>query len=76
MKKVLKDCQIENWSVWSFYLFIECIFISHVFVEIIWGSGWDREGEREGDARGRRYRDICICIADSLCYRAETNTSL
>ena len=21
-------------------------------------------------------RDICICIADSLCYRAETNTPL
>ena len=32
----------------------------------------------EGDARGRRYGDICICIciADSLCYKAETNTPL
>ena len=38
--------------------------------------GWDREGGREGDARGRRYGDICICIADSLCYTAATNTSL
>ena len=28
----------------------------------------------EGDARGRRCRDICI--ADSLCYKAETNTPL
>ena len=26
--------------------------------------------------RGRRYGDICICIADSLCYKAETNTPL
>ena len=33
-------------------------------------GGW------EGDARGRRYGDICICIADSLCYKAETNTTL
>ena len=39
-------------------------------------EGWDREGGREGDARGRRHRDICICIADSLCYTAETHTPL
>ena len=39
-------------------------------------EGWDREGGREGDARGKRYGDICICIADSLCYKAETNTPL
>ena len=26
-------------------------------------EGW------EGDARGRRYGDVCICIADSLCYK-------
>ena len=26
--------------------------------------------------RGKRYGDICICIADSLCYKAETNTTL
>ena len=37
-------------------------------------EGWDRGGGREGDARGKRYGDICICIADSLCYKAETNT--
>ena len=35
---------------------------------------WDREGGREGDATGKRYGDICICITDSLCYKAETNT--
>ena len=28
------------------------------------------------DARGRRYGDICIHIADSLCCTAETNTPL
>ena len=38
--------------------------------------GGDREGGREGDARGKRYGDICICIADSLCYKAETNVPL
>ena len=40
-------------------------------------EGWDREDGRE-NARGRRYGDICICIciADSLCYKAETNTPL
>ena len=39
-------------------------------------EGWDREGGREGDARGKRYGDICICITDSLCYKGETNTAL
>ena len=39
-------------------------------------EGWDREGEKEGDARGKRYGNICICITDSLCYKAETNTPL
>ena len=33
-------------------------------------GGW------EGDIRWRRYGCICICIADSLCYKAETNTPL
>ena len=36
----------------------------------------NREGGREGDARGKRYGDVCICITDSLCYTAETNTPL
>ena len=27
-------------------------------------------------ARGKRYGNICICITDSLCYKAETNTPL
>ena len=39
-------------------------------------EGWDREGGREGDARGKRYGDICICITDSLFYKAETNRQL
>ena len=38
-------------------------------------EGWDREGGREGDARGKR-GNIRICITDSLCYKAETNTPL
>ena len=25
-------------------------------------EGWDGEGGREGDARGKRYGNICICI--------------
>ena len=33
----------------------------------------DHLEEWEGDARGRRYGDICICIADTLCYKGETN---
>ena len=37
-------------------------------------EGWDREGGRERDASGKRYGDICICIANSLGYKAETNT--
>ena len=39
-------------------------------------EGWDRECGREGDLRGKRYGDICICITDSLCYKAETNIPL
>ena len=39
-------------------------------------EGWDREGGREGDARAGGYGDISICIADSLCYTAETNTTM
>ena len=35
-------------------------------------DGWDREGGREGDVRGKRYGDICRCITDSLCYKAHT----
>ena len=39
-------------------------------------EGWEMEGGREGDARGKRYGDICICITDSLCYKAEANIPL
>ena len=39
-------------------------------------EGWGKEGGREGDARVERYEDICMHIADSLCYKAETNTPL
>ena len=37
-------------------------------------EGWDREGGRETQEGG--HGDVCICIADSLCYTAETNTPL
>ena len=36
-------------------------------------DGWD--GER-GSSSGRRYVDICLHVADSLCYTAEINTTL
>ena len=39
-------------------------------------EGWDGEGGREGDTRGKRYGNIGICITDSLCCKAETNTPL
>ena len=42
-------------------------------------SWWTRGvgyGGREGDAGGKGYGDICICIADSLCCTAETITTL
>ena len=39
-------------------------------------EGGDGEGGRAGDARGKIYGDICICITDSLCYKAETNSAL
>ena len=35
------------------------------------GGSW-----AEGDAKGKGYGDICLCITDSLCYKAETNTPL
>ena len=35
-------------------------------------EGWDREGGRETKEGG----DMGICIADSLCYKADTNTPL
>ena len=41
-------------------------------VEIVTEMG----GGGEGDTRGKRYGDICICIADSLCFKAEPNTLL
>ena len=39
-------------------------------------DGWNSEVGREGDARARRYGDIGIRIADSLCYKSETDTPL
>ena len=40
-------------------------------------EGWDGEGEREGDMQeARDMGTYCICITDSLCYKAEANTQL
>ena len=39
-------------------------------------EGWDGEGGREGDAGGRTCGSVCVCIADSLCCKAEANTPL
>ena len=39
-------------------------------------EGWDREGGREGDARGKRYGDICIYMTDSLCFKAENEHTI
>ena len=38
-------------------------------------EGWDGEGVG-GDTRGRRYGDICIRMADSLCCTTEAGTTL
>ena len=55
---------------------VECILYNCSSPDDSSKEGWVREGGREGDARGKRYGDICICIADSLCSKAETNTPL
>ena len=39
-------------------------------------TAWSGGMGRVGDARGRGYGDVCVCIADSLCYEAEANTPL
>ena len=64
-----------HWML-SLYIFL---ILGKVLVQSKLGKNleeWDREGGREGDARGKRYGNICICITDSLCYKAETNTPL
>ena len=39
-------------------------------------EGWDGEGGREAQEEGDMGIYIYILIADSLCYTAETNTTL
>ena len=63
-------CKIDTqWEAAAQHRDISSVLCDHL-------EGWDREGGREGDASGKRYGDICICITDSLCYKAETNTPL
>ena len=44
------------------------------FLRTCKAEGWDGEVGREGDAR--EMGTYCICITDSLCYKAEANTLL
>ena len=44
--------------------------------DALWPPRGLRYGGWVGDAKRREYGDICIHIADSLCYIAETNTTL
>ena len=57
------------WEAAAWHREISSVLCDHL-------EGWDGEGGREGDARGKRYGNVCICITDSLCYKAETNTPL
>ena len=66
----MTKCKIDSWwEAAAEHREISSVLCDHL-------EGWDREGGREGDARGKRYGDICICITDSLGYKAETNTPL
>ena len=44
-------------------------------INILYTLKFHLEGGRETQ-EGRDMGDICICITDSLCYKAETNTPL
>ena len=57
------------WEAASWHRDISLVLCDHL-------AGWDREGGRVGDARGKRSGDICMCITASLCYKAEINTPL
>ena len=64
-------CKIDSqWEATPQHREVSSVLCDHL-------EGWDKGGW-EGDARGRRYGDICICIciADSLRYKAETNIPL
>ena len=52
------------------------LIFSHIPVSLILKQNCVHLEGWEGDARGRRYGNVCIYIADSLCYTAETNTPL
>ena len=57
-------CKIDSWwEAAAQHREISSVLCDHL-------AGW------EGDTKGRGYGDICIHIADSLCYTAETNTTL
>ena len=63
-------CEMDGWwEAATLHRGISSVLCDHL-------EGWEGEGGREGDARGKRYGNICICISHSLCYKAETNTPL
>ena len=63
-------CEVDGWwEAAAQHREISSVLCDHL-------EGWDGEGGRERDAGGKRYGSICICITDSLCYKAETNTPL
>ena len=73
-------CTLEPVKRW---LFIFCwslpkrhIFFSTQYKLVKNEQDYCKKQGWEGDARGRRYGDICVHIADSLCCTAETNTTL
>ena len=63
-------CKIDSqWEAGAQHMEISSVLCDHL-------ERWDREGGRQGDAGGKRYGDICICITDSLCQKTETDTPL
>ena len=63
-------CKIDSeWEAAAWYREISSVLCDHL-------EGWDREGGRETQDGGDMDGDICICIADLLCYTAATNTPL
>ena len=67
-------CQYHTLGYCGFVIYFEiriCDASSFVSVQKCFDSvlcdhleAWDREGRREGDARGKRYGNICVCITD------------
>ena len=66
----LRDWDWHIYTVNSVYKFITSENILYHMGTLLNVVGWP---QREGSPKGG---DICICIADSFCSTAETNTTL